>query len=117
MTHLDTLLPLLLILMAVGVDGYAGFLIGGILTFIGGAIMILGGASKVELYDDSERKPFFSAPARPLHHSRASSSRSFSARMRARSTAHVSRRRRFHSTFSGMGRGAAARTDRPSRRR
>lgn len=36
-----------LILMAVGVDGYAGFLIGGILTFIGGAIMILGGASKV----------------------------------------------------------------------
>lgn len=49
-----------LILMAVGVDGYAGFLIGGILTFLGGGIMLLGGASKVELYDESERKPFLS---------------------------------------------------------
>lgn len=49
-----------LILMAVGVDGSAGFVIGGILTFVGGGIMILGGASKVELYDESERKPFLS---------------------------------------------------------
>lgn len=49
-----------LILMVVGVDGYAGFVTGGVLTLAGGIIMLAGGASKVELYDDEERKPFFS---------------------------------------------------------
>jgi MFS family permease len=49
-----------LILLAVGVQGSTAFLIGAGLTLLGGLIMILGGASKVELYDDSERKPFFS---------------------------------------------------------
>lgn len=48
-----------LIIMAVGVDGPAGFLIGGALTFLGGLIMIAGGAGEVQLYDESERKPFF----------------------------------------------------------
>ena len=41
--------------MAVDVVGYAGFLTGGILTFMGGGIMILGGTSKVERHDESER--------------------------------------------------------------
>jgi hypothetical protein len=49
-----------LILMVVGVDGPAGFVIGGSLTLIGGIIMILGGAGRVELFEESERKPFLS---------------------------------------------------------
>ena len=49
-----------LILMVVGVDGPAGFIIGGSLTMIGGIIMILGGAGRVELFEESERKPFLS---------------------------------------------------------
>ncbi len=49
-----------LILMVVGVDGPAGFIIGGSLTLIGGIIMILGGAGRVELFEESERKPFLS---------------------------------------------------------
>ncbi|WP_421694830.1 MFS transporter [Aestuariivirga sp.] len=49
-----------LILLLTGVDGPAGFLTGAILTIVGGLIMILGGAGKVELYDEGERKPFLS---------------------------------------------------------
>lgn len=49
-----------LILLAVGVEGYTAFLIGAGLTLASGIIMLLGGAGKVDLYEDSERKPFFS---------------------------------------------------------
>lgn len=49
-----------LILMAVGVNGALGFLIGAILTSAGGVIMLLGGAGGVQLQDDGERRPFLS---------------------------------------------------------
>lgn len=50
-----------LIILVVGVDGFAGFAIGAILTLVGGGIMILGGASKVDLYEDNkEKRPFLS---------------------------------------------------------
>jgi MFS family permease len=49
-----------LLIMVVGVQGPGGFLLGGTMTMIGGLVMILGGASKFDLFSEGEKKPFLS---------------------------------------------------------